>query len=184
MHRRLFLTTIGATAAAPALAQHKRPSEPNPQIDYGGFERLTGDVRRLRAGRLLPFARFRQLAASDGTLLLDARSETAFRDGHIRGAINLPLPDFNAESLHATIGAPGRMILIYCNNNFSNHQRPVPIKAAPLALNIQTFINLVGYGYTNVWELVDVVDFNDPKVEWVTASIPPLPRRGGGSAQR
>ncbi|MGV3458437.1 rhodanese-like domain-containing protein [Sphingomonas sp.] len=184
MHRRLFLTTIGATAAAPALAQHKRPSEPNPQIDYGGFERLTGDVRRLRAGRLLPFARFRQLAASDGTLLLDARSETAFREGHIRGAINLPLPDFNAESLHATIGAPGRMILIYCNNNFSNHQRPVPIKAAPLALNIQTFINLVGYGYTNVWELVDVVDFDDPKVEWVTASIPPLPRRGGGSAQR
>jgi hypothetical protein len=169
MHRRLFLTTISATAAAPALAQHKRPSEPNPQIDYGGFERLTGDVRRLRAGRLLPFARFRQLAASDGTLLLDARSETAFRDGHIRGAINLPLPDFNAESLHATIGAPGRMILIYCNNNFSNHQRPVPIKAAPLALNIQTFINLVGYGYTNVWELADVVDFNDPKVEWVTA---------------
>ncbi len=169
MHRRLFLTTIGAIAAAPALAQHKRPSEPNPQIDYGGFERLTGDVRRLRAGRLLPFARFRQLAASDGTLLLDARSETAFRDGHIRGAINLPLPDFNAESLHATIGAPGRMILIYCNNNFSNHQRPVPIKAAPLALNIQTFINLVGYGYTNVWELADVVDFNDPKVEWVTA---------------
>ena len=55
---------------------------------------------------------------------------------------------------------------------------------SPLALNIQTFINLVGYGYTNVWELVDVVDFDDPKVEWVTASIPPLPRRGGGSAQR
>lgn len=169
MHRRLFLTTIGATAATPALAQRKRPPEPNPQIDFGGFERLTGDVRRLRAGRLLPFSRFRQLATSDGTLLLDARSETAFREGHIRGATNLPLPDFNAESLHATIGAPERMILIYCNNNFSNHQRPVPVKAAPLALNIQTFINLVGYGYSNVWELADVVDFNDPKVEWVTA---------------
>ncbi len=169
MHRRLFLTTIGATAAAPAFAQETPPREPNPQIDYGGFERLTGDVRRLRAGRLLPFSRFRQLATSDGALLLDARSETAFREGHIRGATNLPLPDFNAESLHATIGAPGRMILIYCNNNFSNHQRPVPVKAAPLALNIQTFINLVGYGYTNVWELADVVDFNDPKVEWMTA---------------
>lgn len=169
MHRRLFLTTIGATAAAPALAQQKRPFEPNPQIDYGGFERLTGDVRQLRAGRLLPFARFRQLAASDGTLLLDARSESAFREGHIGGAINLPLPDFNTESLHATIGAPGRMILIYCNNNFSNHRRPVPVKAAPLALNIQTFINLVGYGYANVWELADVIDFNDPKVEWVRA---------------
>jgi hypothetical protein len=169
MHRRLFLTTIGATAAAPALAQRTPPREPNPQIDYGGFERLTGDVRALRAQRLLPFPRFKQQAASKGALLLDARSETAFREGHIKGAANLPLPDFNAESLHATIGAPGRMILIYCNNNFSNHRRPVPVKAAPLALNIQTFINLVGYGYTNVWELADVVDFTDPAVEWVTA---------------
>ncbi|MBA4763025.1 rhodanese-like domain-containing protein [Sphingomonas sp.] len=168
MHRRLFLTTIGATAAAPALAQRTPPREPNPQIDYGGFERLTGDVRALRAQRLLPFPRFKQQAASKGALLLDARSETAFREGHIKGATNLPLPDFNAESLHATIGAPGRMILIYCNNNFSNHRRPVPVKAAPLALNIQTFINLVGYGYTNVWELADVVDFTDPAVEWVT----------------
>ncbi|WP_439539603.1 rhodanese-like domain-containing protein [Sphingomonas sp.] len=147
MHRRLFLTTLGVTAAAPALArQTQPPREANPQIDYGGFERLTGDVRQLRAGRLLPFARFKKRAASGDTLLLDARSETAFREGHIRGAINLPLPDFNAESLHALIGAPGRMILIYCNNNFSNHRRPVPVKAAPLALNIQTFINLVGYG--------------------------------------
>lgn len=169
MHRRLFLTTIGATSAAPAFAQKTPPREANPQIDYGGFERLTGNVRQLRAGRLLRFARFKQLAATADTLLLDARSETAFREGHIRGATNLPLPDFTAESLHAMIGAPGRMILIYCNNNFSNHQRPVPVKAAALALNIQTFINIVGYGYTNVWELTDVVDFNDAKVEWVAA---------------
>ena len=41
------------------------------------------------------------------------------------------------------------------------------MKAIALALNIQTFINLVGYGYRNVYELKDVVDFNDPKVHWV-----------------
>ena len=41
------------------------------------------------------------------------------------------------------------------------------LKARPLALNIQTFINLVGYGYGNVWELDEVIDFNDPKVKWV-----------------
>ena len=74
-----------------------------------------------------------------------------------------------ADSLAAVVGAnPDRPILIYCNNNFSNHRNPVPLKSAPLALNIQTFINLVGYGYPNILELADVVDFNDPKVEWVT----------------
>ena len=60
-----------------------------------------------------------------------------------------------------------RPILIYCHNNFSNNQAPVVTKLRPLALNIQTFINLVGYGYRNVRELNDVIDFNDPRVRWV-----------------
>lgn len=168
MDRRLFLSFVGLTAATPALGQSSSEVPRNPQIDYPGFLRLGAGVRAYRADRLLPFARFRQLAASPGTLLLDARSESAFREGHIRGAVNLPLPDFNAESLAGTIGPDlNRRILIYCNNNFSNRARPVPIKSAQLALNIQTFINLVGYGYRNVWELGDVIDFNDPKVEWV-----------------
>lgn len=173
MHRRLFLSTLGATtvgaaAATPALAQRPARDGANPQIDYPGFERLTGDVRQLRARRLLPYATFMDRAASRGTLLFDARSERAFREGHLRGAVNLPFPDFNADSLAETVGPDRRrMILIYCNNNFANRTRPVPLKAAPLALNIQTFINLVGYGYDNVWELADVIDFNDPKVAWV-----------------
>jgi hypothetical protein len=45
----------------------------------------------------------------------------------------------------------------------------VILKRVQLALNIQTFINLYGYGYRNVYELADVVDFNDPDVRWVTS---------------
>ncbi len=150
------------------------PQDPpaNPQIDYAGFATLTRDVRTLRAQRLLAFDQFQAKAASKDALLLDARSKDAFARGHIAGAVNLPLTDFTAESLAAVIGANrDRPILIYCNNNFSNHRSPVPLKSAPLALNIQTFINLVGYGYANVWELRDVIDFNDPKVNWVAADI-------------
>ena len=140
----------------------------NPQIDYVGFETLTRDVRALRATRLVGFERFQAMAAAKDTLILDARSADKFAAGHIKGAVNLPLTDFTAEALADVIGRNrGRPILIYCNNNFSNHRRPVPLKSAPLALNIQTFINLVGYGYANVWELRDVVDFEDPKVGWV-----------------
>ena len=63
-------------------------------------------------------------------------------------------------------------ILIYCNNNFRNNAAPVYLKSVSLALNIQTFINLVGYGCPNVRELGDVVDFDDPKVGWVTQPSP------------
>jgi len=160
MHRTLLLAL--ALAATPALAQS------NPQIDYPAFEVLTASVAPQRAARLLPFDAFRAEAAKPHVLLLDARSKDAFAAGHIAGAVNLPLTDFTADSLAAVVGAdPNRPILIYCNNNFRNNAAPVPTKAAALALNIQTFINLVGYGYANVRELADVVDFDDPKVGWV-----------------
>ena len=159
---RKALLVAAAFIATPALAQA------NPQIDYPAFQTLTASVAPQRATRLLKFDAFKAEAAKPGTLLLDARSKDAFQRGHIAGAVNLPLTDFTAESLAMVIGAdPNRPILIYCNNNFSNHTPPVPLKRAALALNIQTFINLVGYGYPNVYELADVVDFNDPKVEWV-----------------
>lgn len=152
-------------AAAPAAAQ--RPT--NPLIDYPGFQRLAGQVRPYREARLVDFAAFTEMAGRPGVLILDARSESAFREGHIEGAVNLPLPDFTPSSLRRVIGRRDRTILIYCNNNFSNNRSPVETKLVQLALNIQTFINLYGYGYRNVYELNDVIDFNDPGVPWVSA---------------
>ena len=162
--RILLPTAMLATAliATPVFAQA------NPQIDYPAFQALTTSVAPQRATRLLAFDAFKAEAAKPDVLLLDARSASAFQRGHIKGAVNLPLTDFTADSLAAVIGAnPDRPILIYCNNNFRNNVAPVPVKSVALALNIQTFISLVGYGYPNVYELADVVDFNDPAVEWV-----------------
>lgn len=167
--RKLALTFLALPIGLAMTAQAQRSGFiATEQVDYGGFQKLTGEVAPVRQQRLLPFDRFKEQASKSGALLLDARSKDAFEAGHIKGAVNLPLTDFNAESLAKIIGPDrGRPILIYCNNNFSNHVAPVPLKMASLALNIQTFINLSGYGYPNVWELAGVVDFNDPKVGWV-----------------
>jgi len=166
----LALLLIASSAApAPAIAAQRAVSRPsNPQIDYPGYRRLAAEVQPYREGRLIAWAEFDRLRAQPNVLILDARSESAFRAGHIAGAVNLPLPDFTPESLARIVGANrDRPILIYCNNNFSNNQAPVMMKLRPLALNIQTFINLVGYGYRNVRELDAVIDFNDPAVRWV-----------------
>jgi len=163
---RKMLLTIALLTSAPAFAQTA-----NPQIDYRGFRDLTMTVESRRADRLIDFARFRAEAAKPGTLVLDARSADAYARGHIAGAVNLPFTDFTAESLARVIGPDvNRPILIYCNNNFANDRAPVQLKARPLALNIQTFINLVGYGYSNVWELDQVIDFTDPAVGWVSGT--------------
>ena len=140
----------------------------NPQIDFPGFVAMAAAVQDVRATRLLDHAAFQAMAAEPGVMLLDARSAEAFAQGHIDGAINLPLPDFTAQSLRATIGSNAdRPILIYCNNNFVNNVAPVVRKMVTLALNIQTMINLHGYGYSNVYELGEAVDLTEPQVRWV-----------------
>ena len=156
----IFLPLLLAASGAPA-------QRTNPQIDYPGFEKLAQSVGPYRQSRLLSWAKFAEAAKRPGALILDARSADAYTAGHIDGAVNLPFTDFTAQSLAEAIGDKSRPILIYCNNNFSNDRRPVVMKRVQLALNIQTFINLVGYGYPNVYELNEVIDLNDPKVGWV-----------------
>ena len=170
---RAFIIAVLLATAAPAAAA----PTPIPTVDYSGFQKLTGNVRVHRAERLVSWAEFEKLARKGDALILDARSADAFAAGHIRGAVNLPFTDFTAGSLTQVIGRRDRPILIYCNNNFSNNESPVQMKAVALALNIQTFINLVGYGYPNVWELNEVIDFNDPKIGWVKGAR--VPARAG-----
>ncbi|HWK40425.1 MAG TPA: rhodanese-like domain-containing protein [Croceibacterium sp.] len=162
----LSLAVVAMPCSLPVAAQ--TPPE-NPQIDYAGFVDLAGELAEYRDGRRLPWAEFARQAQAEGAILLDARSESAFAAGHIEGAVNLPLPDFTAERLAEVIGPnTDRAIYIYCNNNFADDRPPVPMKKAQLALNIQTFINLIGYGYGNVWELADVIRTDDAGVEWAS----------------
>ena len=165
MQRLALMLAVPALAlAAPSGAQDSAA-----QIDYHAFEALTSEVAGLRADRLLEAEAFFEAARADGALLLDTRSAAAFAAGHVEGAVNLPFSDFTEESLREVIGEDfDRPIYIYCNNNFSDDVAPVMTKKAPLALNIPTFINLVGYGYANVWELGDVLALDE--VEWVSTS--------------
>lgn len=175
--RKSFVSVLALSVIspiAPALAQiapqtpvQAPPAQQNPQIDYTAFSKLVSELGPLRETRRLPWAEFAQAAASGGAILLDARSAQAFARGHLKGAVNLPFTDFTAEALRAAIGDnPDRPIYIYCNNNFRDHRAPVPLKSAPLALNIPTFINLHGYGYRNVWELAEVIGLTDANVAW------------------
>ena len=167
----MLLPLVLMTAPAFGQSEIAGPRQQNPQIDYVAFSKLVQELAPLRDARRLGWAEFAKAASRDDAILLDARSADAFARGHLQGAVNLPFTDFTAESLRAVLGDnPDRPIYIYCNNNFSDHRAPVPLKSAPLALNIPTFINLHGYGYKNVWELADVISSAAPDVVWETSS--------------
>jgi rhodanese-related sulfurtransferase len=165
--RAVLLAFAVGLMSASALAQESPQANTSAQINYSGFRDLTREVETYRDDRLVSLADFQRMAREPDTIVLDARSADAYTRGHIDGAINLPFTDFTDQSLREALRDPNVRILIYCNNNFSNNAQPVILKRIELALNIQTFINLYGYGYRNVYELGDVVDFNDPAVGWV-----------------
>ena len=164
---RLLAAALALLLATPAAAQTLPPA--NPQIDYAAFLRRAEALAPVREAHRLPWAQFSARARAQGALLLDARSESAFARGHIRGAVNLPFSDFTDAALREVIGAnPGRPIYIYCNNNFTDNRDPVVTKRVDMALNIPTFVNLHGYGYGNVWELADLVTTAQLGEDWVS----------------
>ena len=167
MPKRLALAALLAVVmAGSALADPA--TRPASRVDFPGFSALTAEVQPYRASRMVTLEAFHGMAITPGTMVLDARSESAYRRGHMAGAVNLPLTDFTAARLAEVIGPDrNRRILIYCNNNFSDNVDPVPLKMITLALNIQTFVNLYGYGYRNIYELSDSVPLADPLVGWV-----------------
>ena len=168
---RAFCLSAAAGIGLVALPAAAHDAPDNPQIDYPGFVELAAKVEHYREQRRLGWDAFAERARADGAVLLDARSETAFAQGHLAGAINLPLPDFTAERLAEVLGPDkGRPVYIYCNNNFADDRVPVVTKKIELALNIPTFINLVGYGYANVWELADVIRTDGAGVHWVSGA--------------
>lgn len=171
-----IVAALALAAAHPASVQ-AQPSLFNPQMDYDGYRALIDEVRPYRLGRLIDWETFVAASAEPGVLLLDARSAEQFAAGHIRGAVNVPLPEFSEERLAEVIGRSDRPILIYCNNNFRNDRPPVILKTGRLALNLSTFTHLYGYGYRNIRELNDVMDIDDPRVRWVRGP-------GTGSGQR
>lgn len=69
------------------------------------------------------------MAAEPDTVVLDARNTDRFVMRHVKGAVNLPLPNFSEEALARIIPSKTTRILIYCNNNFDGDPVAMPSKS-------------------------------------------------------
>ena len=172
---RCFLPLVLACAAAPAAAS---PRPLNPQIDYDGYRALIEEVRPYRLARLIDWDAFIAAAGEPDVLILDARSAEQFAAGHIRGAVNVPLPEFSDERLAEVIGRADRPILIYCNNNFRNDRPPVMLKtgaarAQPFDLHPPLRLWLSQRARAQRRD-----GFQRPRVRWVRNSAPRASQSG------
>lgn len=160
---------------------------PQAHVDFGAYDSLTHIVAAHREKHLLHLDSFLLAAKQPGVLIIDTRSDAMYNAKHVKGAVHLNFSDFTVPNLARIIPAKTTKILIYCNNNFENDQNyfaskmyyePTRLdesikeeKSLTLALNIPTYINLYGYGYTNVYELADLVNVYSGLVEFEGTAV-------------
>lgn len=152
-----------------AMAQEKAALV-NPAIDMQGYLRISAEAANYRESHRLTEDEFIKMAREKGTIILDARSREKYDELHVKGAVNLSFPDITIESLNTLLPNKNTRILIYCNNNFQNAEKPFPAKMATASLNLSTYISLYTYGYRNVYELGPLLDISKSKIEFESAS--------------
>ena len=163
------------------MANAQIPSIPPAKVSFEDFKQLVSDVEAHRKERLIDLDTFLKMSKQKGVVILDTRSDFRYDRKHVKGARHLDFTDFTQNNLTKVIPNPETIVLIYCNNNFDGDeidfatkmagpmpqmQRQFATKPVMLALNIPTYINLYGYGYHNVYELSELVNVNDPRIEF------------------
>jgi phage shock protein E len=160
----LAATFLVACAASPRLAHAEAPD--NPAIDMHAYLEVAVEAAAHRESRKLSEEQFRRLAREPGTVVLDARSRDKFELLHVKGALNLSFPDITVASLAEVLPDKDARILIYCNNNFADAERPFPTKRFDASLNLSTYIALYSYGYRNVYELGPLLELATSRLEF------------------
>lgn len=174
------------------LAGGEKMKYPAAKVSFEDFKSLAQAVEPHRAKRLIDLDTFLQMSRKAGVVIFDSRSDFRFERIHVKGAKHLAFSDFTQGNLAKVFPDLDATILIYCNNNFEGNQIDFATKAAfpdfsggggaksptpaqqmraqekpvTLALNIPTYINLYGYGYRNVYELNELVDVKDPRIQF------------------
>jgi len=197
MKLRIVAVLIMMLVANAGLAQ--KTNYPKAKVSFDDFKGIVAEVESHRAARLIDLNTFLKMSKEEGVIVLDSRSDFRFDRIHLKGANHLAFTDFTQDNLKKLIPDPETKILIYCNNNFDGNQTDFATKAfvprpksdktvanqfaaqakpRMMALNIPTYINLYGYGYSNVYELNELVKVSDLRIKFegnIVEQKPALP---------
>ncbi|MFE8073420.1 rhodanese-like domain-containing protein [Marinobacteraceae bacterium S3BR75-40.1] len=179
-----WLLLLVITFMAPAVVAETYTYD-KAKVSFADFEGLVAQVKSHRESRLIDLDTFLKMSKRPDVVILDSRSKFRFDRLHLEGAKHLNFSDFTQQNLEEVIPSYDTTVLIYCNNNFTGNETEFPSKVAlptaemmpsaqmsvqekplMLALNVPVYINLYGYGYRNVYELHELINVDDPRVEF------------------
>jgi hypothetical protein len=187
----VFATSVALLIMA-CCASAETKGYPKAKVSFDDYKNLVAEVESYREKRLVDLDTFLVMSKEPGTIVLDTRSDFRFERLHLKGARHLSFTDFTQENLAKVIPSFQTRILIYCNNNFEGNPTDFATKIVlpasgnllngqiaslinqitsqekpiMMALNIPTYINLYGYGYRDIYELDELVDVHDPRIDF------------------
>ena len=182
IHRFNFKSILFIILISTQMMHAQKTSFPPARVSFEDYTTLVDAVEKHRSQRLLSLDDFLKKSQETNVIILDTRSDFRYDRKHVKGAVHLAFTDFTQNNLHKLIPDLNTTILIYCNNNFDDDpidfaskmalpnkpqgQFKAQEKPIMLALNIPTYINLYGYGYYNLYELAELVNVKDPRIQF------------------
>lgn len=97
-----------------------------------------GTDSKLNSDGTIDYVYAKELMINENAILVDVRSEEEYNEGHIDGALLLPVDSINEDSASEVIESKDSTVIVYCRSGSRSSQ----------ALQI-----LNGLGYENVYDL-------------------------------
>ena len=154
---------IAIGLCAPAAAQTADKAEK--------FARDVTPALKHRSERLLSLDAFSQMNTEANTLILDTRSAAEFAEGHIDGALNMPLPEMTLLNLGDLIDDRQTRILLFGNENIAEVSGRSDFEISTLPMNLLTYVSLYRYGYEDVYELSEATSVSDDRLRWIDRDL-------------
>jgi rhodanese-related sulfurtransferase len=86
---------------------------------------------------MISLAQAKDLLESQHALFIDARHEFDYQEGHIRGAVNIPLKEFDIHITRLSKISKDKLLVVYCDGAECNS-------------SIELTVKLIESGFTNV----------------------------------
>lgn len=131
------------------------------------FTRDLAPALEHRLTRMVDLDTFAQMHREANTIILDTRSAADFAQGHIYGAVNVPLSEMTLLNLADAVADRDTRILIYGDENIDEIAGRSDFTVSTLPINLLTFVSLHRYGYYEVYELNEATTFKDTRLDWV-----------------
>ncbi len=117
----------------------------------------------------MPLDKFKQALEKPNLVILDLRSDSEYKTGHIKGALNFGA-DVTNERLDRLVPDKKATVVVYCTNTFMPTRR--------ISLNFACLPQIIALGYPNVFVLEDLWSKDFKEMEkfktsplWQTGSL-------------